>query len=122
MGEYNEELGVKDVTWLSPCGNEMTEEQWQDGNARCLGMLMDGRAQPTGIRRSGADATPPAAAQRPPRRGQLPPAGSGPGHRLTLLLDTNRPDDRSLERFEFDTEFTLTNRSLLLFELQREDG
>ncbi|HSC82884.1 MAG TPA: glycogen debranching protein GlgX, partial [Pseudomonas sp.] len=57
VGLYNEELGVKDVTWLSPCGNEMTEEQWHDGNARCMGMLMDGRAQPTGVRRSGADVT-----------------------------------------------------------------
>lgn len=122
VGEYNEELGVKDVTWLSPCGNEMTEEQWQDGNARCLGMLMDGRAQPTGIRRSGADATLLLLlnAHHDVVNFRLPEVAQGTA--WTLLLDTNRPDDRSLERYEFDTEFTLTNRSLLLFELQREDG
>ena len=43
VGEYNEDIGVKDVTWLAPDGNEMTTEQWQDSHGRCLGMLMDGR-------------------------------------------------------------------------------
>ncbi len=56
-GEYNEELGVKDVTWLSPAGTEMTEENWGDGNLGCFGVVLDGRAQVTGIRRRGADAT-----------------------------------------------------------------
>ena len=55
--EYNEALGVKDVTWLAPGGEEMTEEHWHDEHARCLGVLLDGRAQPTGILRSGEDAT-----------------------------------------------------------------
>ncbi|MDH1265207.1 glycogen debranching protein GlgX, partial [Pseudomonas sp. GD03944] len=57
VGHYNEELGVKDVTWLAPDGEEMTEAHWHDNEARCMGMLMDGRAQPTGVKRSGADAT-----------------------------------------------------------------
>ncbi|MEL6078778.1 glycogen debranching enzyme GlgX, partial [Stenotrophomonas maltophilia] len=46
-----------DVTWLAPDGNEMTTEHWQDAHGRCLGMLLDGRAQETGIRRPGSDAT-----------------------------------------------------------------
>ena len=54
VGVYNEELGVKDVTWVHPSGEEMREEHW-GGN--CFGMLIDGRAQPTGIRRRGSDAT-----------------------------------------------------------------
>ncbi|MBI5265294.1 MAG: glycogen debranching protein GlgX [Bradyrhizobium sp.] len=57
VGAYNEELDVKDVAWLSPSGQEMTTEQWEDPNARCLGMLLDGRAQATGIKRRGSDAT-----------------------------------------------------------------
>lgn len=57
VGHYNEELDVKDVTWLAPGGEEMTEQHWHDEEARCMGMLMDGRAQPSGIKRSGADAT-----------------------------------------------------------------
>ncbi len=57
VGDYNEDIGVKDVTWLAPDGNEMSTEQWEDSHGRCLGMLMDGRAQETGIRRPGGDAT-----------------------------------------------------------------
>src|SRR5712671_6495397 len=45
-GEYNEELGIKDVTWINASGVEMGSEDWGDGNMRCFGMLMDGRAQP----------------------------------------------------------------------------
>ena len=45
------------MTWLTPAGDEMTPEQWEDGNARCFGMLLDGRAQATGIRGRGCDAT-----------------------------------------------------------------
>jgi len=56
-GAYDEEIGVKDVTWLRPDGEEMTHESWEDGHARCLGVLLDGRAQETGIRRVGDDST-----------------------------------------------------------------
>ena len=34
VGSHNEELDVKDITWLSPSGEEMTTAQWQDGNAQ----------------------------------------------------------------------------------------
>jgi isoamylase len=54
-GIFNEELGIKDVTWIHPSGNEMQEENWKTD--RCFGMLIDGRAQPTGLRRRGSDAT-----------------------------------------------------------------
>ena len=45
------------MTWLTPAGDEMTPEHWNDGNARCMGVLLDGRAQETGIRRIGTDST-----------------------------------------------------------------
>ena len=45
VGSRNEELDVTDVSWLSPSGAEMSSEQWQDGNVRSFGMLLDGRAQ-----------------------------------------------------------------------------
>ena len=56
-GEYNAELEVKDVRWLTPAASDIDEEQWRDGNARCFGMLIDGRAQATGIKRPSLDAT-----------------------------------------------------------------
>ena len=45
------------MTWINASGAEMRPEEWDDSNMHCFGMLMDGRAQPTGIRRRGADAT-----------------------------------------------------------------
>jgi len=56
-GEHNEALDVKDVTWLHVEGKELTPEEWQDGNLRTFGMLMDGRAQASGIRERGRNVT-----------------------------------------------------------------
>ncbi|MDY0881629.1 glycogen debranching protein GlgX [Dongia soli] len=36
--------GIKDITWFTPQGTEKTAEQWQDGLARCVGVLLNGRA------------------------------------------------------------------------------
>ncbi|SEI65157.1 glycogen debranching protein GlgX [Pseudomonas sp. NFR16] len=121
VGEYNEELGVKDVSWLSPSGDEMTIEQWEDPNGRCLGMLIDGRAQETGIRRRGADATMlmMVNSHHEGVNFKLPEVPEGVN--WTCLIDTNQPDARGKEKFEFGSEYTVTPRSLLLFELQKED-
>jgi isoamylase len=56
-GEWDSELGVKDATWIAPHGEEMKQEQWRDPHTRCFGLVLDGRAQPTGIARQGSDAT-----------------------------------------------------------------
>ena len=56
-GVRDETLGVKDVTWIHPSGVEMTEEMWKDNQLRCFGMLLDGRAQPTGLHERGSEAT-----------------------------------------------------------------
>ncbi|HET6467433.1 MAG TPA: glycogen debranching protein GlgX [Geminicoccaceae bacterium] len=45
-GAVRSQLGIKDLTWLAPDGGEMSSEQWQDANARCLGMLLAGDANP----------------------------------------------------------------------------
>jgi pullulanase/glycogen debranching enzyme len=55
--EYNEELGVKNVTWINANGAEMQADDWADAAMKCFGMLMDGRAQVTGIRKRAQDAT-----------------------------------------------------------------
>ena len=36
--------GVKDITWIQPDGGEKTAEQWQDRLARCLGLMLNGKA------------------------------------------------------------------------------
>jgi len=34
--------GVKDLVWYRPDGKEMNPADWDDGNARCIGMFMSG--------------------------------------------------------------------------------
>ncbi|HDZ56081.1 MAG TPA: glycogen debranching enzyme GlgX [Pseudomonas xinjiangensis] len=120
VGMYNEDLGVKDVTWLAPDGEEMTEDHWHDGNARCMGMLLDGRAQPTGIRRGGEDATLLLImnSHHETVNFSLPEVAQGSG--WACLIDTNQPEHRPVESHDFGSEFAVTSRSLLLFELQRQ--
>jgi glycogen operon protein len=56
-GEYVEELGVKDVTWINVNGAEIQGQGWSEVPVQCFGMLLDGRAQTTGIRQRGKEAT-----------------------------------------------------------------
>ena len=56
-GAEHQEMGVKDLVWLAPDGNEMSEEQWGDGHTRCFGMLIDGSAPVSSIQRRATDAT-----------------------------------------------------------------
>ncbi|MBJ7408690.1 MAG: glycogen debranching enzyme GlgX, partial [Bradyrhizobium sp.] len=119
VGSQNEELDVKDVTWLSPSGEEMTTEQWHDGNAKCFGMLLDGRAQETGIKRRGSDATILLVynAHHDVVNFTLPEVTDG---RSWLgLIDTNRPDAPMAE-FEFGHTYAMTARSLVVFGLAND--
>ncbi|WP_296261166.1 MULTISPECIES: glycogen debranching protein GlgX [unclassified Pseudomonas] len=121
VGDYNEELGVKDVTWLSPSGEEMTIEQWEDANGRCLGMLVDGRAQETGIRRRGSEATMLLIVNSHHEGVNFTLPEVPEGVHWVSLIDTNQPEIRGKDKFEFGVEYTVTQRSLLLFELHKED-
>jgi isoamylase len=117
--QWNEELGVKDSTWLDPAGEEMTPEQWQDPAARCMGLLLDGRAQTSGIRRRGSEATLLLIvnAHHDVVLFTLPEVTGG--RDWLRLVDTNLPeadeDPEDAERFAFGHRYTVTGRSLLLF-------
>ena len=120
VGTYNEELGVKDVTWLDPHGNEMSPQQWEEPHGRALAMLLDGRAQPTGIRKRGDDATLLIIvnAHHDVVNFRLPEVPQG--KHWVCLVDTNRPDLHEPETIAFGSEFMVTGRSFLLFEAHRE--
>ena len=117
-GAYDDEIGAKDVAWLTPSGDEMTSEHWKDTHARAFGMLLDGRAQETGIRRVGTDSTLLFIlnAHHDVVCFTLPEAVGG--SRWVCLIDTNRPREEDLGRFEFGHAFQVTGRSFLLFILQ----
>ncbi|MBL6079680.1 glycogen debranching protein GlgX [Belnapia sp. T18] len=121
-GAYNEELEIKDATWITPDGVEMDGQHWEDPNTRCFGVLMDGRAQPTGVRRPGSDATLLMILNSHHEAVEFslpePPAGQ----RWLLLIDTNRPDLDEPEPFEFGHPYIVTGRSLLLLVLRPERG
>ncbi|HVJ54900.1 MAG TPA: glycogen debranching protein GlgX [Aliidongia sp.] len=116
-GERNEALEVKDVTWINANGAEMQAADWADDNMRCFGMLMDGRAQATGIRQRGQDATMLMIlnAHHDMVRFTLPECVGG--RRWSLLIDTNIPDGEG-ESFETGDSYDVTARSLLLFGLE----
>jgi isoamylase len=121
-GHYNEALDVKDVTWLTPEATEMTAENWEDGNAKCFGMLLDGRAQPTGIRRRGHDATLLIVfnAHHDVVNFKLPQVPEG--RRWVGLVDTNDPLRAEPALFDFEHSYQVTGRSLLLLVLDTRSG
>ncbi|WP_457093717.1 glycogen debranching protein GlgX, partial [Microvirga sp. P5_D2] len=105
-GVYNEELDLKDVTWLTPAGDEMTPEQWEDSHARCISILLDGRAQPTGIRRRGTDVTLLLIlnAHHDVVKCKLPEVTGGKG--WMCLVDTNKPELAFPTPFSFGKDYT----------------
>jgi glycogen operon protein len=114
-GEYNEELGVKDVTWINANGSEMQPTDWEDASMKCFGMLMDGRAQVTGVRKRGQDAILLLVINGYEDLVEftLPEVPDMIG--WTRLVDTNTPDDKEEPEFAFGETYQVTGRSLLLF-------
>lgn len=95
----------------------MQQDEWSQ--AQCFGLMLDGRAQQSGIKRRGADATLLLILNswHDVVQFTLPEAE---GEEWKLLLDTNRPDDGDTleeERFAQKQVYTVTGRSVLLFEL-----
>jgi len=117
-GEFDKDLEVKDVTWINANGTEMEDHQWTDADMRCFGMLMDGRAQTTGIRQRGREATLLIVINGCHELVgfTLPECAGGSG--WSSLIDTNVPDAKG-SAFAFGSRYDVTARSLLLFALRR---
>ncbi|UKE71895.1 glycogen debranching protein GlgX [Xanthomonas graminis] len=56
-GQYNEEAGVRDLTWLNPGGTEMEEAHWNEAGARAIGLVLEGKAQTSGVKELANDDT-----------------------------------------------------------------
>ena len=114
------DLELKVVTCINANGQEMTPEQWSDGNLRCFGMLLDGRAQTTGIKQRGHEATMLIIinAYHDVVTCTLPESPGGAAWRV--VMDTNIDTGREPQVFQIGDEYQVTGRSLLLFVLDAE--
>ena len=117
-GDFHEDLGFRDVSWINPAGAEMSIADWNDRRRRCFGLLMDGRAQTSGIPRVSNDASlllliNGNAADTPFR---LP--GTAGGRRWASVFDTTAPDRVREQIFRIGEAYLLTASSVCLFALQ----
>ncbi len=111
---------IKDITWLTPEGEEMTDDQWQHSYARCIGVWLVGDALEEEdeqgrplvddtfllLLNAGADDI----------KFKLP----GSGVLWQVIVDTSWPDDVGDTYFyQSQDSYSLKERSLSLF-IQRE--
>ena len=116
-GAWDDDLEVRDVTWITATGEEMQQADWRDGGMRCFGMLMDGRAKVSGIPRPGTDATLLMILNGFHKTLEfvMPPCSGG--MHWQLLLDTNRPAMTSGRAYGIANSCAVIGRSLMLFRL-----
>jgi isoamylase len=114
-GTYDEELEIKDLTWINASGSEMSGEEWGDAGMKCFGMLMDGRSRPTGVRQRGTEEAMLMVlnSHHDVVNFTLPVCPGGAG--WALLIDTNRTEDAPSYRGRVGDVYGVTGRSLILF-------
>lgn len=102
--------------WFRADGEEMQKDDWVNTNTQCFAMVMDGRAQTSGITKRATDETVLLIlnAYHDVVNFKLPQRNGG--QTWTLLLDTNVPKAEERE-FEMAEIYDVTGRSLLLFKL-----
>ncbi len=114
-GTFREELGIRDVIWVNPSGEQISLENWADAGMHCFGMVVDGRAQlPQDgevaafllVMNSHFEDVP----------FTLPEAAFGAG--WSLLIDTNSPDRKDQPIFKMCDTCDVKARSFLLFFLE----
>lgn len=100
---------------MTPAGAEITELDWADPGMHCFGMLVDGRAT---ANRNGEAATlllvMNSHFEDVPFT--LPRATGGSG--WSMLIDTNKPESKSGNKFGMGDKYKVTARSFLLLLLE----
>lgn len=119
-GQYIEELDVRDVTWVAPTGAQMGEQDWNEPALRCFGMLLDGRAQTTGIRQRGKEATILIVINGQNETVEFTLPACAGASQWCLLIDTSTPDVEEGSGFAVGAICKAESRSLLVFVLEAE--
>ena len=114
-GAYDAELEIKDLTWINASGEEMSAEAWGDANMKCFGMLMDGRARPTGVRQRGTEAAMLMVLNSHYDLVDFTLPACPGGGSWSRLIDTNLAVENSSYRGETGDVYGITGRSLVLF-------
>jgi glycogen operon protein len=115
-GQFDERIGAKDLIWVNATGEEMTPENWQDGNTRSFAMLIDGRAlgrMPHEQREHSQSALIVFNAHHDVVQFTLPKSPAG--KQWTRLIDTNLEEHESNVSLDAGHQYSVTGRSLLLF-------
>lgn len=121
-GVLNKDLGVKDVIWLQADGTEIPNQRWGEAEMRSFGMLIDGRAQVTGLRKPGQQATLLLILNGDPKAVTFTLPQHPGGEHWSLLIDTNL-EEADLSKspaptFAAGSSYNAIERSLLLFVLE----
>ena len=119
-GRFDEVHGVKDVTWIRSDGEECEQHDWTDNSMKCVGMLMDGRAQVNSVPQEGDHSTLMLILNmaRDNIAFSMPPAADGVS--WTRLIDTS--DAKRTERtFEIGDMVPVVTRSLVLMRLNTNE-
>jgi glycogen operon protein len=85
---------------------------------KCFGMLMDGRARPSGVAQRGTEATMLLVMNAHHDLVQFTLPGATGGDSWQLLVDTNAPHGEAEQVFAVGKPYGVTGRSLLLFVLR----
>ncbi len=122
-GLYIEDLGVRDVTWINFDGSQMSADDWHNPMLRSFGMLLDGRAQSTGIRQRGKEATIYMLINGHYEQVAFTLPEAPGGCEWKLLLDTNEESSGAPRgAFAAGRSYTAAGRSLVLFVLEPNAG
>ena len=98
----------------------MDDQHWHDISLRCFGMLLDGRAQTTGIRQRGKEATLLLLINGQQELVDFVMPECAAALHWSLLLDTNAPESGEKRTFKVGANYSLIDRSLALFVLEAE--
>ena len=116
--ERNEQLGVTDSRWISRLGTDLTLAEWEDPAVTCIGLVIDGRAQTSGIVRQASDATVLLLFNPTDQLADFVLPEIPGEHQWTCLLDTAAPGRDELPVWNSGATCPLTPRSFQLLALE----